>query len=378
MAKKNKILLQGNEACVLGAIRAGMKFYSGYPITPSSEIAEVASVLLPKHGGKFIQMEDEIAGIACAIGGSVAGLKSMTATSGPGFSLKQENLGYACIAEIPLVVVNIMRMGPSTGLPTSPAQGDLMQAKWGTHGDHPVICYYPTSVKEMYDYTIKAFNMAEKYRTPVQLITDEVIAHMREGVDIEETVEIIDRERPEPGATYFPFNYTDGQKIVPLAAFGSGYRFHITGLAHDKTGFPSNKPAVNDEMIRHIFNKVENRKDEIAESVEYFTKDAEILLVACGAVARTSLYVVKQLRTEGIKVGLLVPKTIWPFPEKALKSLSSKVKKIIVPELNMGQLAHEIERIVKNDSEVILFEKVTGEIFKTEEIYDKVMAVIKQ
>jgi len=378
MAEKNKVLLQGNEACVWGAIRAGMKFYAGYPITPSSEIAEVASVLLPKHGGKFIQMEDEIAGIACAIGGSIAGLKSMTATSGPGFSLKQENLGYACIAEIPLVVVNIMRMGPSTGLPTSPAQGDLMQAKWGTHGDHPVICYYPTSVKEMYDYTIKAFNMAEKYRTPVQVMTDEVIAHMREGVDIEETVEIIDREKPEPGKPYFPFNYTDGAEIVPLAAFGSGFRFHITGLAHDKTGFPSNKPAVNDEMIRHIFNKVEKRKDEIAQSVEYFTQDAEVLLVACGCVARTSHYVVKQMRAQGIKVGLLVPKTIWPFPEKALKALSSKVKKIIVPELNMGQLIHEIERIVKNDCELILFENVTGEIFKTEEIYDKVMAVIKQ
>jgi len=378
MAEKNKILLQGNEACVLGAIRAGMKFYAGYPITPSSEIAEKAAELLPKHGGKFIQMEDEIAGIACAIGGSLAGLKSMTATSGPGFSLKQENLGYACIAEIPLVVVNIMRMGPSTGLPTSPAQGDLMQAKWGTHGDHPVICYYPSSVREMYEYTIKAFNMAEKFRTPVLVMTDEVIAHMRAGVEIPEEVEIIDRKKPEWGKSYLPFKVTDGEEIAPLAAFGSGFRFHVTGLAHDEMGFPSNNPLRNDEMIRHICAKVDKCNDEIVESAEHFTDDAEVLFVACGSVARTALYVVKQMRSEGVKAGLLIPKTVWPFPEKALKALSSRIHKIIVPEMNMGQLVYEVERIVKGDSTVTLLEKVTGELFKTEEMYNKAMAVIKQ
>jgi 2-oxoglutarate ferredoxin oxidoreductase subunit alpha len=252
-----------------------------------------------------------------------------------------------------------------------------MQARWGTHGDHPVICYYPSSVKEMYEYTLKAFNMAEKFRTPVLVMTDEVIAHMREGVSINDDVEVIDRKKPEWGVPYFPFKATNGEEIAPLAPFGSGFRFHVTGLAHDEMGYPSNSPVKNDEMIRHICAKVDKRADEIVESVEYYTEDAEVLFVACGSVARTALYAIKQMRKEGVKAGLLVPKTVWPFPEKALKALSSRINKIIVPEMNMGQLVYEVERIVKNDSEVILLEKVTGELFKTEEIYKKAMAVIR-
>ncbi|HPY37038.1 MAG TPA: 2-oxoacid:acceptor oxidoreductase subunit alpha, partial [Clostridia bacterium] len=225
MSEEKVLFLQGNEACVLGALRAGMRFFAGYPITPSSEIAEISSIELPKAGGRFIQMEDEIASMAAVIGASMTGVKAMTATSGPGFSLKQENIGFACMAEVPVVVVSIMRMGPSTGLPTSPAQGDLMQARWGTHGDHPAICLIPSSVKEMYEFTIRAFNLSEKYRTPVILMTDEVIAHMREGVKLQENYEIIERKRPAPGAfNYQPFLDIDGDGVPPMAPYGEGYK----------------------------------------------------------------------------------------------------------------------------------------------------------
>ncbi len=378
MSSKKTVLLQGNEACVKGALHAGLKFFAGYPITPSSEVAEVCSIELPKIGGRFIQMEDEIASMAAVIGASLTGVKAMTATSGPGFSLKQENLGYACIAEVPVVVVTIMRMGPSTGLPTSPAQGDIMQAKWGTHGDHPTICLVPTSVKEMYDFTVRAFNLAEKYRTPVLLMTDEVIAHMREGVDIDENYEIIDRKKPAPGTeNYLPFADIDGDGVPPMASFGDGYRFHVTGLSHDETGFPTNSPEKNDVLIRRICDKVEKNADEIATYSEFLTEDAEYLFVALGSVARTSLNIVKQLRANGIKAGLFTPKTLWPFPEKALKKNLGSVKKVIVPELNLGQLVLEVERIVGGACPVELIAKVSGELFKAEELYENVMAVIK-
>ncbi len=378
MSSKKAVLLQGNEACVMGALRAGMNFYGGYPITPSSEIAEESSIELPKVGGRFIQMEDEIASMACVIGASLAGAKAMTATSGPGFSLKQENLGFAAIAEIPCVVASIMRAGPSTGLPTSPAQGDVMQARWGTHGDHPVICICPTSVKEMHDLTITAFNYAEKYRTPVLLMTDEVIAHMREGVVIEDDYEIINRVKPAADdENYKPYACVGDSLVPPMAAFGEGHRFHVTGLSHDETGFPTNSPAKNDALVRRICAKVDNDVDNIVLYENFMTDDAELLFVAYGSVARTSMYIVKELRAQGIKAGLFIPKTLWPFPEKAFKALLPGVKNVVVPEMNLGQLVLEVERLVGGKCPVHHIGKVTGELFRTEELYQEVMAVMK-
>lgn len=378
MCAKKKVLLQGNEACVQGALRAGMRFFGGYPITPSSEIAEQSSIELPKVGGRFMQMEDEIASMASVVGASLAGVKAMTATSGPGFSLKQENIGYAAMAEVPCVVVSIMRAGPSTGLPTSPAQGDIMQARWGTHGDHPAICVCPTSVKEMHDLTITAFNYAEKYRTPVILMTDEVIAHMREGVEIEDDYEIIDRVKPTCAPEeYQPYACEEGKDVPPMAAYGDGYRFHVTGLSHNETGFPTNSPEVNEKLVRRLNAKVNDHVDDIVLYDTYMTEDADYLLVACGSVSRTSQYIVKQLRAAGIKAGLFTPKTLWPFPEKALKAAAAGKKMVIVPEMNLGQMKLEVERILAGACPVELISKVSGELFKTEELYDKVMAVIK-
>jgi 2-oxoglutarate ferredoxin oxidoreductase subunit alpha len=375
------VLLQGNQACVMGAIRAGMRFFGGYPITPSSEIAEQSSILLPQVGGKFIQMEDEIASIASVIGASLTGTKSMTASSGPGISLKQELVGYAAMAEIPIVIASIMRAGPSTGLPTSPASGDVMQAKWGTHGDHPVIAVCPTSVREMYELTITAFNYAEKYRTPVYLITDEVIAHMREGVELKGEYEIIDRTKPSepPSPNYLPYGCVGDSKIPPMAAYGEGYRFHMTGLSHNETGFPTNSPAVNEALIRRLYSKVEDDADSIAINELFMTEDAEVLLVAYGSVARASLFVAKQLREQGIKAGLFVPKVLWPFPEKALRAaVSGNVRQVIVPEMNLGQYVLEVERVVGCQAPVSGISKVSGELFKAEELYENVMAVMNK
>ncbi len=379
MAEKKAVLLQGNEACVQGAIRAGMRFYGGYPITPSSEVAEQSSILLPQVGGKFIQMEDEIASIASCIGASLTGKKAMTASSGPGISLKQELVGYAAMAEVPIVIVYIMRMGPSTGLPTSPGAGDVMQAKWGSHGDHSIIAVCPTSVKEMYELTIKAFNLAEQYRTPVYLITDEVIAHMREGVVIEDNYEVIDRKHPTeaPSPEYLPYKCVDDSGVPPMAAYGEGYRFHVTGLSHGESGFPTNSPAVNDKLVRRFVSKVEDHADEICINDTYFTEDAEHLFVAYGSCARTAHYVVQEMRAAGIKAGLFVPKVLWPFPANALKAIvTDKVKNVIVPEMNLGQYALEVERVVGGKCPVTKISKVSGELFKTEELYEQAMEVI--
>lgn len=378
MSQNKRMLLQGNEACVMGAMHAGMTFFAGYPITPSSEIAELSSIELPKAGGRFIQMEDEIASMAAVVGASLAGHKAMTATSGPGFSLKQENIGYAAIAEVPCVVASIMRMGPSTGLPTSPAQGDIMQIRWGTHGDHPAICLCPTSVAEMYEYTIKAFNYAEKYRTPVILATDEVIAHMREGVEIKDDYEIVDRKRPACGdKSYLPYADVDGDGVPPLAAFGEGFRYHVTGLAHGDDGFPVGPGMKNDAMLRRICAKVDDNADEIAIHECQYTDDAELLFVAAGSVARAARAVVKRLRAEGVKAGIFIPKTLWPFPEKAYKDCLEGVKQVIVPEMNLGQMVLEVERLTAGKCPVVHHGKVTGELFSTDEIYDFALAVNK-
>lgn len=370
MTKKMLKLMQGNEACALGALKAGVRFFAGYPITPSTEIAEVMAKELPKLGGKFIQMEDEIAGMAATIGGSLTGKKVLTATSGPGFSLKQENLGYACIAEIPCVVVNVMRGGPSTGLPTSPAQGDVMQAKWGTHGDHPVIALCPSSINECYSLAVRAVNLAEKYMTPVIFLMDEVIGHLREPLDYAKVqdLEIIDRKKPEaPPESYQAYN--GGEDGIPaLAPFGTGYRYHVTGLTHDENGYSTMAPKVVERMNLRLMNKIENNLADILDFESINTEDAEIVIVAYGGTARSAKEAMNKLNTSGHKVGLFRPITIWPFPEEEIRKIAGKVKAIVVPEMNMGQLKQEVERVAVGLTKVIGVNKVDGELVTPEEI----------
>lgn len=369
---KNKaVIMQGNEACVHGAIYAGMRFYSGYPITPSTEIAELSAELLPGVGGTFIQMEDEIAGIAAAIGASIAGKKAMTATSGPGFTLKQENLGYAVMAEIPLVVVDVQRGGPSTGLPTLTSQGDVMQAKYGSHGDSVSITLCPNSVSETFALTVKAFNLAEKYRTPVLLLTDEVIGHTRERVYLPEEgdLEIFNRLGPIEGKDYVPYGVEEGDIVPRFAAAGTGYRYNITGLFHNEQGFPSNSQENAAKMLNRLHDKV---KDEDLIDYEcYECEDAEFIFLAFGSTSRSAIAGVKQLREEGYKVGLFRPITLWPAPQEAIRELANRVKGICVAEMNMGQYVLEVERLVCGKTQVSHMGRANGEILLPGEFVDK-------
>jgi len=372
--KKNMKLLQGNEACVEGAILSGVRFFAGYPITPSSEIAEGMAQKLPQIGGIFIQMEDEIASMAAVIGASIAGLKSLTATSGPGMCLKQENLGFAIINEIPCVVVDAQRGGPSTGLPTKPSQGDMMQARWGTHGDHPIIALAPSTVSEILTLTIKAVNFSEKYRTPVILLLDEVIAHMREKIEIpaQEEVEIINRKKPTvPPEEYLPFK-PDEDGVPPMANFGEGYPYHITGLMHSQKGLPDFEPQEVDSFIRRLHNKIQSNIQDILIFEEYLLEDAEITLIAYGSVARAAERTVKLAREKGIKVGLLKLVTIWPFPDEMINKLAQKVSLIIVPEMNLGQIVLEVERVVHGECRVVPYNRVDGELINPMEILGKI------
>ncbi len=372
---KKRVLMQGNEACVNGALYAGMRFFAGYPITPSTEIAELSALLLPKVGGKFIQMEDEIAGMAACIGGSVAGLKSMTATSGPGFSLKQENLGYACIAEIPCVVVDVQRCGPSTGLPTSPSQGDYQQAKWGTHGDHPIIALSPTSVRDTFELTVKAFNFAEKYRTPVILLMDEVIGHLRENIEIPDVgeLEVIERRLPDcDPSDYKPFSLSE--QVSPLAPFGSGYRYNITGLFHDETGFPTNNTTLAGQQLDRMMRKISDNFDDINIYEEFMMDDAEDLFISFGGMVRSTKEAVVELRNMGHKVGLFIPKTVWPFPEKQVRELA-KNHRIFVVEMNLGQMFQEVRLAADDRSRLSSIAKANGEVITPSEIIDRYLEV---
>ncbi|MGD9147309.1 MAG: 2-oxoacid:acceptor oxidoreductase subunit alpha [Anaerolineae bacterium] len=369
-------LLQGNHACALGAVAAGCRFFGGYPITPSSEIAEFMSRELPKLGGKFIQMEDEIASMAAVIGASVGGLKSMTATSGPGFSLMQENIGYAVVAEIPCVVINVMRAGPSTGLPTSPSQGDVMQARWGTHGDHPIIALAPASVREAFELTVDAFNFAEKFRSPVFVMMDEVVGHMREKMDLPEVCpeDIVNREMPTvPPEWYEPFGNPPSD-VPPLAPFGEGYRYHVTGLLHDARGFPTSRLDEIQPWVERVFRKIERNLDEIAMWEEDGIRDARVLVVAYGSTSRSARQALKIARARyGRKVGLLRLKTLWPFPEQVLERAAEHVQRVIVAEMNLGQIALEVERIVGR-GRVLRVGRADGQIVTPEQIVDAMRA----
>lgn len=368
------IMMQGNIAVAEGAIDAGCRFFAGYPITPSSEIAEHLSKKLPEIGGRFIQMEDEIAAMGAVIGGSLGGSKSLTATSGPGFSLKQENIGYAAITEVPVVIVNVMRGGPSTGLPTLPAQGDVMQARWGTHGDHPIIVLTPANVRESYDMTIQAFNMSEKYRVPVIILLDEIIGHVHEKVTLPDpdTIEIINRKKPTvPPEEYLPY-VNDETLIPPMANFGDGYRYHVTGLVHDETGFPTNDTVKIEAMLTRINSKLDKYLDEILQYELTQTEDAKIGIVTYGSSARSSRHAMRTARENGIPIGMLRIQTLWPFPTDAIRELSKNVSHIIVPELNLGQIAHEVEHAVQGNAEVLRVNKITGEPINPQEIFEKI------
>jgi 2-oxoglutarate ferredoxin oxidoreductase subunit alpha len=371
-------MMQGNIAVAEGAIDAGCRFYAGYPITPSSEIAEQLSKRLPEVGGRFIQMEDEIAAMGAIIGASLGGVKSLTATSGPGFSLKQENIGYACIAEVPVVIVNVMRGGPSTGLPTLPSQSDVMQARWGTHGDHPIIVLTPASVTESYHMTIQAFNMSEKYRTPVILLLDEIIGHVHEKVDLPDpsTINIVTRKKPEEAPeTYLPYKI-DESRIPAMANFGDGYRYHVTGLVHDETGFPTNNTAQIDAMLSRLNSKLDPYMDEIIDYEESEMKDAKVGIVTFGSSARSSRNAMQKARQEGIPVGMLRIKTLWPFPTERITQFANQVSDIIVPELNLGQIAHEVEHAAKGGARVHKVNKITGDPINPLEILEKIKECI--
>jgi 2-oxoglutarate ferredoxin oxidoreductase subunit alpha len=371
----NVVLMQGNEACVEGALVAGMRLYAGYPITPSTEIAELCSLRLPQEGGKFIQMEDEIASIACAIGASVAGTKAMTATSGPGFSLKQENLGYAALAEIPLVVVDVQRMGPSTGMPTFPSQGDMMMARWGTHGDHPVIALCPSSVKETYDLTIRAFNLSEKFRTPVLLMMDELVGHLREGMEVPapEDIEIINRPTVKyPDPKRLPYHMKKGQLVPEMAPFGRGQRYNITGLIHDESGFPTNSTAEAKKMMERLMHKISDNYDYISDVVTENLDDADIAVFCYGGTARAAKSAMDEAREKGLKVGIFRPRTIWPFPENELAEASKKLKKIVVAEHNFGQMLLEVQRVVKDNCPITFVGKWNGGAITPSEILEKI------
>jgi 2-oxoglutarate ferredoxin oxidoreductase subunit alpha len=367
-------LLQGNEACAQGAIAAGCRFFAGYPITPASEIAEQLSVRLPQVDGTFIQMEDEIASMGAIIGASLAGAKSMTATSGPGFSLMQENLGYACIAEVPCVVVNVMRGGPSTGLPTNPSQGDVMQARWGTHGDHPIIVLSASSVLECFTLTVKAFNFSERYRTPVILLLDEVVAHMREKVILPEPsqVEVIDRVKPSvPPEWYLPYEDTSFG-VPPMGIFGEGYRYHVTGLTHDIRGFPTLRQDEIEPFLARLFRKIGTHSDDIRLVEHFMTVDAEIVIIAYGCVARSARRAVLEARTQGMKVGMLKLITLWPFPRSFVQLLIKAGKTLFVPEMNMGQISREVKRVNEGMAQVLTLNKIDGTIISPKEILAKI------
>ncbi len=357
------VFVQGNHACVLGALKAGCQFFAGYPITPSSEIAEILAQELPKKGGKFIQMEDELAAMGAVIGASLTGLKSLTATSGPGFSLKQENIGYAVMTEIPCVIVNVQRGGPSTGLPTQSSQSDVQQARWGTHGDHEIIVLAPSTVPEIYQMTIRAFNLAEKYRTPVILLLDEIIAHMREIlVEIpDDQVVRIDRPRPScPYDEYLPYKMVESD-IPPMADFGSGYRYHVTGLCHDETGFPTNNPDKIDAFMRRLNRKISRYTDEIVEYKTAGNPEADVLVLAYGSSARSARQALKMMENDDKQPVLFQPLTLWPFPEQAFIDTVKSCKGVVVVEANMGQVKREIERLVNTDMPIILVNSLNGE-----------------
>ena len=368
---KKITFVQGNEACALGAMYAGLDFYAGYPITPSTEIAETLAVMLPAAGKKFIQMEDEISSMCAIIGASLTGNKVLTATSGPGFSLKQEALGYAVMAEIPCVVVNVQRGGPSTGNPTHVSQGDVNQARWGTHGDHSIVALSASNHQDVFKMTVEAFNIAETYRTPVILLFDEVIGHMREKLIVPEEGEIplVARLRTslKEGVNYHPYLPREDGRL-PMSDFGDVHRFNVTGLYHDMWGFPTDKPELVQELLRHLIDKIENNVHKMTFYKSYFLEDASTILISYGSAARSALSVVKQRRNRGESIGLLELNTIWPFPAELVRECTQHADLVAVVEMNVGQLTQSVKLAVGTQKRVHLINRLDGQMIIDKDI----------
>ncbi len=363
--------VQGNEACVEGALYAGLEFYAGYPITPSTEIAELLSRKLPEKGGKFIQMEDEIASMCAIIGASLTGHKVLTATSGPGFSLKQEALGYAIMAEIPCVVVNVQRGGPSTGIPTHVSQGDVNQARWGTHGDHAMVVLTASNHQDVFTMTVEAFNIAEIYRTPVILLFDEVVGHMREQLAIPEAgaIPLVERLRTavKEGVDYHPYLPRDDGRL-PMSDFGGVHRFNVTGLYHDMWGFPSDNPKIVHGLLRHLIDKIENNAHHLAHYKEYCLDDADLVMVSYGSAARSALHVTENLRARGERVGLLELQTLWPFAADIVAEKCRRAKQVVVVEMNTGHMCQPVRAAVQPAGKVFLANRIDGELITPTDI----------
>ena len=371
--------VQGNEACVRGALYAGVRFFAGYPITPSTEIAEHLSEELPRVGGRFVQMEDEIASMCAVCGASLAGSKAMTATSGPGFSLKQEALGYAIMAEIPCVIVDVQRGGPSTGLPTECSQGDVMQARWGAHGDHAIIALTASSIQDVFSMTVEAFNLAETYRTPVVLLFDEVIGHMREKLEIPApgvlpVVERLHTDVPE-GVNYHPYLPREDGRL-PMSDFGGVHRYNVTGLHHDIWGFPTQNATQIVKLNYHLYDKIENRAHILARWKEYFLEDAEQILVSYGSSARSARHLVEGRRAKGDRIGLLELQTLWPFPAQLVREKTAQAKSVFVVEMNMGQICAQVKNVVANPDRVFLVNRMDGKLVTPTDI-GQIMRVIE-
>jgi len=374
-----EFFMNGDTACAEGGISAGCRFFAGYPITPATEVAERMAARLPEVSGTFIQMEDELGSMAAILGASWAGVKSMTSTSGPGFSLMMENLGLGIMLETPCVVANIQRAGPSTGLPTLTGQGDMMQARWGSHGPYSIIALSPSSPQECYYLTIKAFNLSEQYRIPVLVMADEIVGHMSEKVIIPppEDIPLTPRRQPTtPPGEYVPFQ-PDEDLVPPMANAGDGYRFHVTGLTHDEKGYPVMTAAAQDKLVRRLVDKIEVNKADIIEIEEDGTEDADVIVCSYGISARVSQYAVELARGEGIKVGMLRLITVWPFPEERIRQLARQIKTFIVPEINYGQMVLEVERCAGGEAQTILLPHMGGSAHRPETILEAIRSAVK-
>ncbi|MCD6381010.1 MAG: 2-oxoacid:acceptor oxidoreductase subunit alpha [Candidatus Odinarchaeota archaeon] len=374
--------VQGDFACAEGAIMAGMRFFAGYPITPATEIAERLSKRLPEVGGIYIQFEDEMASMAAIIGASYTGLKAMTATSGPGFSLMQENIGLACMVEAPVVIVNVMRRGPSTGIPTEPSQGDIMQSRWGSHGDKEIIAIAPSYVQEMFDFMIDAFNYSETYRVPVIVLSDAMIAHLREKLVIPSHEEIkrkiVKRKKPScPPEEYLPFKPDPSDLVPPMANFGDGYNVYVTGLAHDERGYPSSDSEVYERLVKRLCDKIRKNRRKIVKYESLDVEDADVVIVCYGSVARPSMSVVSMMRRKGYKVGMLRLKTVWPFPYEYLETLSEEVKFFVVPEMNYVQIGREV-RYASKGADVYPIPELSKNLPSPKKIYSFVRDFVEK
>lgn len=371
--------VQGNEACVEGALYAGLDFFAGYPITPSTEIAEHLAARLPQNGGKFIQMEDEIASMCAIIGASLTGKKVMTATSGPGFSLKQEAIGYACMTEIPCVIANVQRGGPSTGNPTHVSQGDINQARWGTHGDHSIIALTASNHQDVFSITVDAFNYAETYRTPVILLLDEAVGHMREKLQIpgKDNIPIVDRLRTSLGkdVDYHPYLAREDGRL-PMSDFGDVHRYNVTGLYHDMWGFPSSNPKTVNELLRHLVDKIENNVHTITRYKEHYMDDARYVLISYGSAARSAIHLAEQRRARGERIGVLELQTLWPFPAEIIRQKCSKANAVVVVEMNMGQVMAQVKAAVDKPQRVFLANRIDGKLITPDDI-KKLLRVIQ-